>query len=61
MDTPLSKTAFFRCSPEMWQELEKIANQSVAKNVSDHIRFALEQYIQIEKVKLDSREPVRHS
>lgn len=42
-----SMTVFlgFRCTPEMKRKLEAIAEQSVAKNVSDHIRFAVEEYI----------------
>lgn len=57
MDDTLSKTAFFRCTPEMWEKLENIAAESVAKNVSDHIRYALEQYIEAEESQRKNRKP----
>jgi len=46
MNTSMTKTVFFRCTPEMWRKLEIIAEKSIAKNVSDHIRHALERYIE---------------
>lgn len=57
MDNTLSKTVFFRCSPQMWQKLEAIAENSVAKNVSDHIRYALEQYIAAHEVSEPQKAP----
>lgn len=35
-----------RCTPEMKARLEAIAANSVARNISDHIRFAVERYIE---------------
>lgn len=34
-----------RCTPKMKAALESIARKSVAPNLSDHVRFAVEQYI----------------
>lgn len=34
-----------RCTPEMKEELKAIARRSVAPNISDHVRYAVEQYI----------------
>lgn len=34
-----------RCTSEMKTALETIAANSVARNISDHIRFAVERYI----------------
>lgn len=41
-----------RCTPTMKRKLEEIAAQSVTRNISDHIRFALEQYIEEQEKKL---------
>ena len=35
-----------RSTAAMKRKLELIAEQSVSKNLSDHIRFAIEQYIE---------------
>lgn len=35
-----------RCTPELKARLEAIAVTSVARNISDHIRFAVEQYVE---------------
>jgi len=34
-----------RCTPRMKADLQKIARNSVARNMSDHVRYALELYI----------------
>ena len=34
-----------RCTPRMKAALQQIARTSVARNMSDHMRFALELYI----------------
>lgn len=34
-----------RCTPEMKAELKAIARRSVAPNIADHVRYAVEQYI----------------
>lgn len=34
-----------RCSKEMKQKLEEIAAHSLAPRITDHIRFAVDQYI----------------
>lgn len=34
-----------RCTPEMKEGLEVIARRGVARNISDHIRYAVEEYI----------------
>ncbi|MBX3050846.1 MAG: ribbon-helix-helix protein, CopG family [Caldilineaceae bacterium] len=41
----MTETMWVRCTPEMKAALEAIARQSVARNISDHIRFAVERYI----------------
>lgn len=35
-----------RCTPEMKQALMSIARQSVSRNLADHMRFAVERYIE---------------
>lgn len=50
-----------RCGPELKLALEKIAAQSVSPRLSDHIRFAVEQYVERELPKLETgvkEEPV---
>ncbi len=34
-----------RCTPEMKASLKDIARRSVAPNIADHVRYAVEQYI----------------
>lgn len=46
-----------RCSVELKQSLERIAAQSVSPRLSDHIRFALEQYVERELSKLEEGFP----
>lgn len=41
----LERVIYTRITPEMKQRLDAIASRSVARNISDHIRFALEKYI----------------
>lgn len=41
-----------RCSSELKQSLERVAAQSVSPRLSDHIRLAIEQYIERELPKL---------
>lgn len=43
----MTERVVLRCTPDMKRKLEAIAEQSVAKNLSDHIRFAVEQYIEM--------------
>lgn len=50
-----------RCTPEMKEELRLIANHSVARKLTDHIRFAIEQYVERELPRVESgvkKEPV---
>jgi hypothetical protein len=50
-----------RCGPELKLALEKIAAQSVSPRLSDHIRFAVEQYVERELPKMEAggkEEPV---
>lgn len=35
-----------RCTPEMKEMLYRIARQSVSRSLADHIRFAIERYIE---------------
>ena len=44
-----------RCEPELKQALEKIAAQSVSPRLSDHIRMAVEQYVQRELSSVEER------
>ena len=43
-----SMTVFlgFRCTPDMKRRLEAIAERSVTSSLSDHIRLAVERYIE---------------
>lgn len=41
----MSEVVYLRMTPEMKAMLETIASQSVARNISDHIRFAVQRYI----------------
>lgn len=34
-----------RCTPEMRAALQQIARKSVARNISDHMRLAVQRYI----------------
>lgn len=48
METQNTMTEYLpqtRCTPEMKAALELIAKNSVARNISDHIRFAVERYV----------------
>lgn len=49
-----------RCTPEMRAALQQIARNSVARNISGHMRLAVERYIndEIGNTALDRRERV---
>ena len=38
-----------RCTPELKQALREIAARSVSKSLSDHIRFAVELYVEMKQ------------
>lgn len=40
-----SETLWVRCTPSLKRRLQELAAQSVAKDVSDHVRYALEEYL----------------
>jgi predicted transcriptional regulator len=48
-----------RCSSELALRLEQVAQASVARNVSDHIRFAIEQYV-VAQERQQAGNPSRH-
>lgn len=43
-----------RCSRELRNDLAKITKLSVARNMADHIRFAVEQYVERELLKVQA-------
>lgn len=43
-----------RCTPSLKTRLERIAEASVARNLTDHIRYAVERYVETE----EGRHPV---
>lgn len=45
MSEPLSEFMAIRCTASMKQSLESIAEKGINRNVADHIRFAVEMYI----------------
>ena len=48
----LSEITYVRLSPEMKAALERIASVSMmTRRVSDHVRFAVEQYVAAEEAK----------
>lgn len=47
-----------RVTPEMRAALESIAAKSMAKSISDHIRYAVEMYIEREKQLEQQQKPV---
>lgn len=50
-DKKLSEITYVRLSPEQKVALERIADGSMTQRLSDHIRFAIEQYIAAEEAK----------
>ena len=49
-ESTMTETLRARCTPEMKRRLEKIAENGIG-DVSDHIRFAIEQYLAAEEAK----------
>jgi len=47
----LSEVTYVRLPAELKEALERIAAASMARRVSDHIRFAVEQYVAAEEAK----------
>lgn len=45
MDSKLTEIRYVRLSKATNEKLEIIASKSVAPNISDHIRFAVERYV----------------
>lgn len=41
-----SETLWVRCTPSLKRRLQELASQSVAKDVSDHVRYAIEEYLE---------------
>ncbi len=54
---PMSERIYLRCTPSMKQQLEEIAAQSVSKELADHVRFALEKYIEQHQAQLEGPQP----
>lgn len=40
-----------RCTPALKRRLERVAYRSVARNLADHIRFAVEMYVAEEEAR----------
>lgn len=49
-----SETLWVRCTPSLKRRLQELAARSVAKDVSDHVRFALEEYLDAHAPAVDS-------
>lgn len=41
-----SETLWVRVQPSLKRRLQELAAKSVAKDVSDHVRFAIEEYLE---------------
>lgn len=48
-----------RCSPDLATRLEQVAQASVARNLADHIRFAVERYVAQEEERSRQAEGVQ--
>lgn len=46
MSDQLTTTLKFRCTNEMRTQLEQITAASITRNVSDHVRAAISEYIE---------------
>lgn len=38
-----------RCTPSLKLRLERVADESITANLADHIRFAVERYVEAEE------------
>lgn len=45
MSESLTEYLAIRCTPSMKESLDKLVSKGVSRNVADHVRFALELYI----------------
>lgn len=45
MSEPLSEFLAVRCTASMKESLDSIASKGINRNVADHVRFAVEMYI----------------
>jgi hypothetical protein len=55
-DNFTERLPMLRCTPEMKNALQKIAQRSVARNIADHMRYALERYIEDNAELVESEE-----
>ncbi len=62
-DEPETQTEYLpqvRCTPRLKRRLERVSAGSVTRNLADHIRYAVEQYVleQEEGALFDGQPPV---
>jgi predicted DNA-binding protein len=50
-DEPLTEILRVRFTPTMKHRLERVAGQSAAREISDHVRYAVERYVENEERK----------
>lgn len=55
--TKLGPAVYVRLTPEIKRKLEEIAARSVARSLSDHIRFAVEQYVEQHDLQPEGPQP----
>lgn len=55
--TKLGPAVYVRLTPEIKRKLEEIAARSVARSLSDHIRFAVEQYVEHHDLQPEGPQP----
>ncbi len=53
-----SETLWVRCTPSLKRRLQELAAKSVAKDVSDHVRFAIEEYLETHEAAAEMPEAV---
>lgn len=59
MPETLSEFMAVRCTATMKQNLESIASKGVNRNVADHVRFAIERYIEGDLLNIEDEEFAR--